>query len=303
MKNLKYVFMVLLGGALYGTMSSLVKLSYGKGYSAAEISFWQAFAAAILLGACVMPSRSARNCRPGKHALLLSFITGGAIGMTNLTYYASVRYIPASMAIIALMQFTWLSLIIEWAAFKAKPSKAEMLTVAFILAGTFLASGIAETKAWTLSLKGTILALTSAITYAVYITANGRVGLNMRWQYKSAVIMAGSAASIFAACGTTVAAPKCASIDFATRVAMLAVAGTAVPTALFAVGIPKVGATFSSILMTVELPVAIVCARIILKEPISSMQAAGIAIMLAAIMTMNYYKTSKNNNKDHVLRK
>lgn len=49
MKNLKYIFMVLLGGTMYGTMSSFVKLSYTKGFNAAEISFWQAFIAALLL--------------------------------------------------------------------------------------------------------------------------------------------------------------------------------------------------------------------------------------------------------------
>ena len=47
MKNLKYIFMVLLGGTMYGTMSSFVKLSYTKGFNAAEISFWQAFIAAL----------------------------------------------------------------------------------------------------------------------------------------------------------------------------------------------------------------------------------------------------------------
>ena len=42
--------MVLLGGAMYGTMSSFVKLSYSWGYNAAEISFAQAALAAIFLG-------------------------------------------------------------------------------------------------------------------------------------------------------------------------------------------------------------------------------------------------------------
>lgn len=42
MKNIKYILMVLLGGTLYGTMSSFVKLSYAHGFNAAELSFWQA---------------------------------------------------------------------------------------------------------------------------------------------------------------------------------------------------------------------------------------------------------------------
>lgn len=41
MKNLKYILMVLLGGTMYGTMSSLVKLAYRRGFNAAELSFWQ----------------------------------------------------------------------------------------------------------------------------------------------------------------------------------------------------------------------------------------------------------------------
>lgn len=39
MKKIKYILMVLLGGTLYGTMSSFVKMSYTKGFNAAEISF------------------------------------------------------------------------------------------------------------------------------------------------------------------------------------------------------------------------------------------------------------------------
>jgi len=73
----------------------------------------------------------------------------------------------------------------------------------------------------------------------------------------------------------------------------LAVVGTAIPTALFAAGISKIGAGISSILMTVELPVAILCARIILGEHISALQCTGIIIMLSSICLMNYIKIEK----------
>ena len=46
--------------------------------------------------------------------------------------------------------------------------------------------------------------------------------------------------------------------------------------------------------MTVELPVAIICARIVLKEQIGSLQIVGIVIMLASICIMNYYKVLRN---------
>jgi hypothetical protein len=41
--------MVLTGGAMYGTMSSFVKLFYSLGYNAAELAFSQALLAAVFL--------------------------------------------------------------------------------------------------------------------------------------------------------------------------------------------------------------------------------------------------------------
>jgi drug/metabolite transporter (DMT)-like permease len=72
-----------------------------------------------------------------------------------------------------------------------------------------------------------------------------------------------------------------------------AITGRNVPTALFASGIPKIGAGVSSILMTVELPVAVLCAHFILDESISYLHGFGIAIMLMAIIFMNWVKPVK----------
>jgi drug/metabolite transporter (DMT)-like permease len=54
MKNLPYILMVLLGGVLYGMMSSFVKLFYTYGYNAAELSFGQALGSAIVLAPTIL---------------------------------------------------------------------------------------------------------------------------------------------------------------------------------------------------------------------------------------------------------
>ena len=293
MKNLKYISMVLLGGTLYGTMSSFVKLSYSHGFHAAELSFWQALLAAVFLGFCAFFSRKGKGGKQTCKDFLPLILTGCAIGLTNFLYYESVQYIPASLAIIILMQFTWLSLLLEWIIFTRKFSRIELLTVFFILIGTVLAGGILEMKEWTFSLKGTILALSASMTYAIYIIANGRVGKGVRWQSKSMVIMIGSSLCIFVINSGAIIGSDYFCGEFLLWVIFLAVVGATIPTALFAAGISKIGAGLSSILMTVELPVAVLCARIVLREYISPLQAAGIVIMLAAISSMNYYKVAK----------
>jgi drug/metabolite transporter (DMT)-like permease len=54
MKNLPYILMVLLGGVLYGMMSSFVKLFYTFGYNAAELSFGQALGSAFVLAPTIL---------------------------------------------------------------------------------------------------------------------------------------------------------------------------------------------------------------------------------------------------------
>ncbi|MCD7794381.1 MAG: DMT family transporter [Alistipes sp.] len=294
MKNLKYISMVLLGGTMYGTMSSLVKLAYRRGFNAAELSFWQAFLAALLLGLCAFLSRRTEKGNIRSKDVLPLILTGCAIGLTNFLYYESVQYISASLAIVILMQFTWLSILLEWIVFKRKASRLEMLTVFFILIGTIMAGGVLEMTGWMFSAKGTLLALSASLTYAVYIVANGRCGKGVRWQSKSMTIMIGSSLCIFLINSRTVLSEDYLCGEFAGWAVLLAVIGTTIPTALFAAGISKIGAGISSILMTVELPVAVLCARIMLHERITPLQSAGIIMMLASISAMNYYKVFKS---------
>ena len=164
MKNIKYILMVLLGGAMYGTMSSFVKLSYSWGYNAAEISFAQAALAAIFLGTYTLVTGKSIQGKITRKDLLPLILTGSAIGVTNYLYYQSVSYISASLAIVIIMKFTWFSLFLEWIIFAKKPSRIELLTVFFILIGTVMAGNLFDSKAWSFSLKGILLALFASLT-------------------------------------------------------------------------------------------------------------------------------------------
>jgi drug/metabolite transporter (DMT)-like permease len=296
MNNIKYIMMVLAGSCLYGTMSSMVKMLHGKGYTAAEISYWQALIAALLLGlAALATRRHAVNInKMKKKDLWPLLLTGSAIGLVNYLYYLSVSYIPASIAVIILMQFTWFSLLLEWLIFGRKPSRIEFATMATILTGTLLAGGLLETDLCSMSAKGLLTATGAAMAYAVYVVANGRIGKGVRWQSKSATIMLGSSLTILAINGSAAIGLDNFSTEFASWAMMLAIAGTTIPTALFAMGIYKIGACTSSVLMTAELPVAIISAHLILGEKTSNTQIAGIIILIGAISAMNYYRTNKH---------
>lgn len=157
-----------------------------------------------------------------------------------------------------------------------------------------MAGNLFDVKEWSFSPKGIMLALFSSLTYAVY----GRVSKGVRWQAKSMSIMIGSSLSIFIINSQTILINNHFGRDFMLWAIFFAIVGTTIPTALFAAGISKIGAGISSILMTIELPVAVICAYVVLNEYISPLQIAGIIIMLAAITSMNYYKYLKTKNKN-----
>ena len=143
------------------------------------------------------------------------------------------------------------------------------------------------------SFNGIIIALLGTLSYAVYVVANGHINTSHSWLLKSALIMTGSSIAIFVAGFNQIAGNFNFSASFLPWGIGFAVFGTTIPTALFSLGIPKIVACLSSILMTVELPVAVICARFILGEQIDILQTCGIALMFFAIIFINYYRSKR----------
>ena len=164
--------MVLAGSCLYGTMSSMVKMLHGKGYTAAEISYWQALIAALLgLAALATPP----CCQQDEKERLVAPAADWQCHRSGQLSVLSVgAYIPASIAVIMLMQFM-VQPIAGVADIRRKPSRIEFATMATILTGTLLAGGLMETDISTMSVKGLLTATGAAMAYAVYVVANGRM--------------------------------------------------------------------------------------------------------------------------------
>lgn len=298
---IKYILMVFAGACSYGILSTFVKLAYQEGYSAADISISQAFTGMAVLWLWVMARRKNTN---SKTSLRLPWtfywpvlLTGTTIGLTSFVYYVSVRYIPASIAIILLMQFTWMGVLLDRIFFKKKADLVQLITIAVILAGTLMAAGITRVNPDASFFKGICYALAAAFFYAIYIVTNSRTGHAIPALQKSAMIMTGSTTGILVVNIQPLIMDHHFDAGLIKWALFLALFGTIIPPVLFARGMPKIGAALSTIIMTAELPVAIICANLILDEQIGWWQWAGIFIMLLAIVGMNVRKSSPLKNK------
>lgn len=298
----KYIFMVFAGACSYGMLSTFVKLAYREGYTAAGISLLQAAIGMVVLWIVVLISGKGKKINVGLTPILQRYrwlpvlLTGAAIGLTTFLYYLSVQYIDASLAVVLLMQFAWMGVLMNWLLYKQKPSRLQFLIIAMILAGTIMASGIFNTNDVVISIRGIVYALASAGLYAIYIVANGSVGQTMNTMEKSAIIMTGSAAGIFIVNVHDLILNTPFDLPILKWAAFLSLFGTIIPPVLFAKGIPKIGAGLSSLIMTVELPVAIVFAHFVLTEKTDLLQWIGIAIMVLALILLNLQKAKRFNN-------
>ncbi|MEN2487975.1 DMT family transporter [Flavobacterium sp. B11] len=287
----KYIIIVALGALSFGMLSSFAKIAYGEGYSPAEITLTQALAGTLILWSIVI----FRKLKNG-HKLALNWkllLAGTTMGSSAYTYYLSVAYIPASLAIVLLMQITWLSILVDWIFFKKRPNTVEVGSALFIILGTVLAGNLLDLSNANISFTGVALSLLSALLYTLYIVFTSKIGKETPMFEKSALMTSGSAMIIFLI--------NCEAITTSTHLdfgllqwgTFLAIFGTVIPPICFTVGMPKIGAGLSSVLLTLELPAAVFCAHIILGEKVTFLQIVGIAIMLGSIVYLNISKAKK----------
>lgn len=293
--KLRFILCILIAGCCYGVLSTIVKLAYREGYTLSDVSGAQAFFGAMLMWLAFLLSykRSARE-KPLSHKekfpVLKLLVAGAVSGLINITYYKSVQEIPASIAIILLMQFTWMSVILERIFFRTAIHPRQIWVIALILCGTILAAGVFKKSQGHLSLSGILYGLLAGLCYAVFLIANGRVGNQYSAIKKSAVISIGMCLLIFALLPPAFLWNGALHGSLSFGGILLGLFGTALPPVLFSIAIPKIGISLSSILSSMELPTAVLMSYFILKEDVDAVQATGVVIILLAIVLANVKK-------------
>lgn len=287
---LKGILLVLLGACSFGILSTIVKLGYQEGFTLGELCSVQAgFGMLALWALHFLSGRTTQGL--GNKETRTCFILGSSTGLVSITYYQSVQYIPASIGIILLMQFTWMSMLAEWLIFKKRPTAIQWVAVAFILGGTLLAGGLFNNNGVHLDWRGIGFGLLAALFYTTFIVVSGRVGHSLTPVLKSAWIVTGAFLII-----TLLFPPvylwngRMATTTLWMWGVPLALFGTVLPPFLFSKGMPQTGVALGAILSAAELPVATIAATLFLHEKVTPVQITGVFIILAAIVAANLKK-------------
>lgn len=298
MKNniLKGVFLVALGATSYGMLATFVKLAYKDGYTTAEVTSSQ-FIYGILGILFINLFQKIVNKEKAQKAssknIFQLMVAGTSLGMTSVFYYLCVKYIDVSIAIVLLMQTVWMGVLLEWILDKKRPSTQKIISVIIVLFGTFLATKLYE---FTIQLdwRGIFWGILAAASFTTTMFTANKVALGISSAQRSLYMLVGGAVIVF----TFSAFTQVGSLNFEifkNYGLFLALFGTIIPPILLNAGFPKTGLGLGSIVASLELPVSVLMAFLILNEKVVVWQWCGILLIILAIVIMNLNFSKKEH--------
>lgn len=313
---LKGVLFVGIGASIYGMLATFVKLAYQDGYTTSEVTTSQFLLGIVgllvlnfiqtITSKKALPSPTSREVRN----LLLA---GTSLGCTSLFYYIAVQYINVSIAIVLLMQSVWFSVVVESFLTKKLPNARKIVSVIIVLAGTILATNLIN-ESLDLDWKGIFWGLLAAASYTLTMFTSNTLATHLPVFRKSIIMLLGGSVVVFAFLFFAQIGPlhfeglKSFYLNFTDNTEhihsfnysilwkyglILSLFGTIIPPILFNVGFPNAGLGLGSIVSSLELPVSVTMAFVLLGEKVIFIQWVGIALILFAIVLMNLPKENQ----------
>jgi drug/metabolite transporter (DMT)-like permease len=288
-KNIiKGAFLVGLGAASYGALATVVKLAYKQGFTTAEVStsqFSVGLAGMILLSLVYKNQNTSGQQQVTLQNKFRLIVGGTSLGLTSVFYYFSVKYIAVSIAIVLLMQSVWMGLFLEAVLERKWPSAKKLVATAIVLAGTGMATNIFSSVE-TLNWKGLAWGLGAGLSYTISLYSSNSIAVNLPPVKRSLWLLAGGLLIIMLIFSATSYHQFNFSIFWPWGI-FLAFFGTILPPLLFTSGMPHTGIGLGTIVASIELPVSVIFAYLLLQEPVELIQWIGILFIITAVILMN----------------
>lgn len=243
----------------YGSLGVFARLAYGEGWNVPSllVARWF-FAGLFILPFALAEGGSWRGFGGG---MLL-----GGVGYTATTalFFPSMLFLPVALASFLLYLAPVLVAILSWFLFKERLGARGLVSLALALLGLgLLASGAFTGE---LSLLGVLLASASAVSYALTVVASRHLGRAISWKRISLAVCAGAflSYSVFSVATGQLSVPMSArGILWAVGLGTLA---TGVALSLFFAALARLGASRTSVILTLEPVSTLLLAAVFIAE-------------------------------------
>lgn len=281
MKMYLYPLLIIIAASSYGVVSTIIKLAMASGFTVSEAVTSQFFFGfCIALCIFIFKNRAMLSFNGVKILIFAGIFTG----LTNILYGHSLNYLPASLAVVLLFQFTWIGMLISCITKRQLPSRMELMSLIVLVMGTIPAAGLIDVDLSKIPFQGWLWGLAAALCYSLFLFVNGKATTNMNTSNRLVLV------SFFAFMMSAIfQSPEVVwnGTLFSEGLWMYGLAlglfGMIIPVFLFTIAVPKVGLGMSSILSAIELPIAVMVSVILLSETVSILQIVGIIIIIVGM--------------------
>ena len=284
--HLRGTLFCLAAGVAFSVSPILIQVAYSHGAAVTGVLAWRYLVAAILL----VGIAGRKMLRVPARAALGAFFLGAVVyALDSALFFGSLERTSAPLA--SLVHYAHLVLVVGVAAMigRERLTRRRLVALAGIFGGVALVGGAAVNP----DLVGIGMALGSAAAYAVYILLSDRLLRDADPMALAAYLTAGAATSFMVA-GAVLG--SLGTVGGPTGLACLVVAalvGSVFAVTSFLKGVRLVGPSTASLLVTVEVPVTIVLAAVVLKQHLTPPQLAGAGLVVAAIVGMQLRRRPK----------
>ena len=288
-----YPLMIVIASSSYGILSTIVKVAMQHGFTSAEAITSQ-YVFGFFLALILFITTQRTLPKVSKSGAFMLILAGSLTAITGMVYGHSLNYLPASLAVVMLFQFTWIGLFLDCILKKRLPSRLELISLAFLIAGTVLAAGIIDVDLSQIAWQGWALGLAAAFSFAAFLQVNSHpvegittIGRTFILSIVSLIVI-----SIFLSPEILWNGQLTAGLwKFGLALGLF---GIILPILLFSIAAPKVGGALVPILSAMELPVAIIVSVIVLNESLTYLQICGILLVLIGMTLPSYFSAKKN---------
>jgi drug/metabolite transporter (DMT)-like permease len=283
---LKGGIFIALGASCYGMLGTFVKMAYHEGYSTAEVTLSQFLLGFVGLFILTLFRKQAFVKKTaGVNGIFKLIIAGTSLGLTSVFYYMAVRYIPVSVGIVLLMQAVWMSVVLEMILHKKLPGLRKIVSVLIILAGTILATNVLK-QVDDINWAGFGWGMLAALCYTATMYSSNNIQLEWPPLKRSLYMILGGMIIVLFIFHSALSEGFSSQI-FLRWGLLVSLFGTILPPLLFTKGMPLTGMGLGAIIASIEIPVSVLMANLLLNEPVSMLQWAGVILILVAVVLIN----------------
>lgn len=293
MKQWMYPLMIVFAASCYGILSTIIKLAIHDGFTASEAVTSQYFTGFVLSALIyIAVNRSIPKFGGGITLLLAGLFTA----TTGTVYGQAVTYMPASIAVVMLFQFTWIGMLLDCIVSRRLPKRIEVISLVLLFGGTIFAAGVIGTDISGIPWQGWAWGMASAVSFSLFVLINQKQVKGMDTATRLLFTSFFAAVAIFFFQSPEIVwNGRLFGSGLWIYGLILGVFGIVIPIYLFSIAVPKVGTATASILSAAELPVAVTVSVLLLSESLSFLQVIGIIIILIGMTLPTYIQRRKNN--------